>query len=157
MLVPGLKVNSNLSWKTIIFSIIRLTSCSSYYVIQLFCSRKIHISSILSINASRSADLRIRVDYYLQLISKCQSSAAQFNIFVCPTKKFIGFTVLSSHFFSTRFSTIKTLKKPYISSIFALSIMCFSQQYHILTMFRHRKHIYRIIHHCLISTLFKIA
>ncbi len=70
MLVTDLKVNSNLSGKTTIFSIIRLTSCLSYFIIRLVCcSRKIRISSILSIKASCSADLRIRLDFFVRRLS----------------------------------------------------------------------------------------
>lgn len=47
--------------------------------------------------------------------------------------------------------TSKSSEKPYISSIFTLSIMYFSQQNHALHMHRHREHIDRCQAFCFIS------
>ena len=67
------------------------------------------------------------------------STQPQINTFIYPTIKTSLFAIPKTKKFRGSRSTSKSSEKPYISSIFTLSIMYFSQQNHALNMHRLRK------------------
>lgn len=80
----------------------------------------------------------------LKIVSIFLSTQPQINTSVYPTIKISLFAAPKTQKIRGPGFTSKSSEKPYISSIFTLSIMYFSQQNHALNMYGIRKHVHRL-------------